>query len=302
MLKNAKAPRVVPVDENGIVRLDALEAMLKNIEGGALVSVMLANNETGVIQPVREIAEIVFRHGGYVHCDASQAVGKIPVDMMALGVDILTISAHKFGGPQGVGALIVKKGMGLSSLQKGGGQERGYRAGTENVAGIVGFGVALSRRHPPSFTKKNYRGIHLDGCNEEEGWPYSSAVRNSGHDVELRNKLEHAITSFAPGAVVFGEKANRLPNTSCIAMPGVSGETQVIDFDLKGFAVSSGAACSSGKVEVSHVLLAMGVEKELAASAIRVSLGYATAEAEIDAFIKAWQALYERTRGRRIAA
>lgn len=262
VLKNVLQPKIVPVDNDGIIRLDALEEILKKMESKALVSIMLANNETGVIQPVKEAAEIVCHYGGYVHCDASQAFGKIPVDMQALNVDMLTVSAHKCGGPQGVGALIVKKGIKLSALQKGGGQEKGLRAGTENVAGIAGFGVAAEKAGK------------MDGA--------------------LRDALEKNIKTFAPDAIIFGEKAQRLPNTSCIAMPGVSGETQVIDFDLKGFAVSSGAACSSGKVEISHVLLAMGVDEALASCAIRVSLSPMTKEFEVDAFIVAWKALYER--------
>lgn len=253
---------LIPVDERGVVSLTALEKMLACLEEKPLVSVMLANNETGVIQPVKEIAQLVYRHGGYMHCDASQALGKIPLDFTELNVDMMTLSAHKCGGALGAAALIIKKGMVLNPAQIGGGQESGYRAGTENVPAIAGFGVAAS---------------------------HAATVSS-----ELRDYLEREIATIAPDAIIFGKGAERLPNTSCIALPGMSGETQLIAFDLAGVAVSSGSACSSGKVGISHVLLAMGVDKTLAASAVRVSVGQGTTKEDIDAFLNVWKRNYDK--------
>jgi cysteine desulfurase len=252
--------RVAPVRSDGIVDLDALERL---IEPGALVSVMLANNETGVVQPVGEVARIAQAKGALLHCDAVQAVGKIPVDVAALGADLVTLSAHKLGGPQGVGALVARTE--IASLLRGGGQERGRRAGTENVPGIAGFGAAAA-------------AIDLgDG-------PRMAA---------LRDALEAELSGEA---VFFGREAARLPNTSCLATPGVKAETQVIALDLDGVMVSAGAACSSGKVRASHVLGAMGVAPELAGSAIRVSLGWTSTESDVDRFIAAWRRLLHRRR------
>lgn len=240
---------------------DDIRALGDEFEAGALVSVMLANNETGAIQPVAEIAQSVKAQGGLMHCDAVQAVGRMPVDFVALGVDLMSLSAHKIGGPQGVGALIVRDGVTLTSLLKGGGQERGARAGTENVAAIVGFGVAAEEaRILPDLAP-------------------------------LRDRIEAEL----PQAVVFAADGPRIPNTSCLAMPGVVAETQLMAFDLAGVMVSAGSACSSGKLARSHVLSAMGVADDFADCAIRVSLGWNSTEADVDAFIAAWRALYART-------
>jgi len=255
---------VIPVDENGVIRLDALRRILENVDGKALVSVMLANNETGVIQPIKEIAELVYRNGGYIHCDAAQALGKIKLNFNDLNVDMMTISAHKLGGPQGAAALIIKKGLVVAPFVKGGGQESGYRAGTENVAAIVGFGKAAELA--------------------DEIKP------------DLRDWLESEIKSYAPDAVIFGQNVARLPNTSYIAAGKMPSETQLIAFDLSGVAVSSGSACSSGKVSISHVLLAMGVSKEQAAMAIRVSLGKETTKEEISRFLEIWKKNYDKTK------
>lgn len=255
----------IPVDGNGLVNLSALESILKNGKGRALVSVMLANNETGVIQPMKKIAELVYRYNGFLHTDASQGFGKIPVSFNNLNVDMMTVSAHKFGGPQGVAALIIKKGIKLAAEITGGGQESGFRAGTENVAAIAGFGVSATINHQTS-------------------------------NINLRNYLESEIKSHAPDVVIFGENAERLPNTSCIAMPNMPSETQLISFDLEGIAVSSGSACSSGKVSVSHVLLAMGVDKKIASTAIRVSLGEENTKEEVDRFIQVWKNNYNRAK------
>ncbi len=261
----------IPVDSAGRLDLGALERLLAS-ERPALVSIMLANNETGVIQPVAAVAALARSCGALVHCDVVQAPGKLEVDLAALGADFLTLSAHKFGGPQGVGALVLGEGVEPAALLRGGGQERRRRAGTENVAGIVGFG----------------RACELVLCGTDE----PARVR------ALRDDLEARITALAPGARVFGREAERLPNTSCLAMPGVSNETQLIAFDLEGVAVSSGAACSSGKVGASHVLAAMGVPAAEARTAIRVSLGWASAAADVQRFIEAWGRLYARTRER----
>ncbi|HKX10565.1 MAG TPA: cysteine desulfurase family protein, partial [Stellaceae bacterium] len=268
----AAAPEatVIPVTSEGVVDLRELEAMLAADARPALVSIMLANNETGAIQPIAEIAAIARAHGALLHCDAIQGAGKIPVTMRALGADLMSISAHKLGGPQGVGALVVREGVTLGALQRGGGQERGRRAGTENLPGIVGLGAAAE-------------------VAAREGLP-SAAI------AELRDAAQAALTSVAPEARVFAKDAPRLPNTLCIGMPGVAASTQVMALDLAGVMVSAGAACSSGKVRRSHVLAAMGATPEDAESAIRVSLGWSTTAADIERLIDAWTALYRRTR------
>ena len=219
----AAAPDAVriPVDTEGRLDLAALERELARASP-VLVSVMLANNETGAIQPVREVVEVAHRHGARVHCDAVQAGGKLAIDIADLGVDFLTLSAHKFGGPQGVGVLVVRNGLEPDALLRGGGQERRWRPGTENLPGIVGFGRACEL------------------AMADADWRQRTAA--------LRDRLEARLTRLAPAARVFGCGAERLPNTSCITMPGVSNQTQLIEFDLAGIAVSTGSACSSGKV------------------------------------------------------
>lgn len=266
----------IPVDADGVVVVAVLEEMLAGSEEPAAVSVMLANNETGVIQPVAEIAAICQRNGAVFHCDAVQAPGRLGIDVRALGVDLLSLSAHKIGGPAGCGALIVRPGLPLRPGQRGGGQERGRRAGTENVLGIAGFGAAA-----------------------EAVFRLPDAARLA----LLRDRLERRLREACPSLRVFGDTAPRLPNTSCIAMPGMAAETQVIAFDLAGIAVSAGAACSSGKVIRSDVLTAMGVGGDLARSAIRVSLGWTSCEADVERFIQAWTDIYSRvaTLGERAA-
>ncbi len=260
---DVKGASHIPVDENGLVRLGALERMLKNVDGKVLVSVMLANNETGVIQPIHDIAKLVYQYGGYMHTDASQVLGKIALDFTALNVDMMTISGHKFGGPVGAAALIMKTGLHIKAQLLGGGQESGYRPGTENVPAIVGMAKAAELAMPASS--------------------------------ELRDYLEQEIKATAAEAMIFGENAGRLPNTTSIALPGMKAETQLINFDLAGIAVSAGSACSSGRVTTSHVLLAMGVEKDIAASAIRVSLGNNTTKEEVDSFLTVWKSNYNNT-------
>jgi cysteine desulfurase len=256
------------VDTDGVVDVAALESRLAADDAPALVSVMFANNETGVRQPVSEIVDVAHRHGALVHCDAVQAAGHIAIDMAALGLDLLTLSAHKMGGPQGVGALVLAPGVAITPRLRGGGQERGRRAGTENLPGIAGFGAAAEA--------------------------IDSAIDQGGDLANLRDALESRIKALAPGSSVLGAGASRLNNTSCITMPGVAAETQVVALDLAGFAVSAGAACSSGKVGPSHVLAAMGVDVETASTAIRVSLGANNDINEVERFVAAWRALYVR--------
>jgi cysteine desulfurase len=272
LLQAAPEAERIPVGSDGLVDLAALRVLLAADARPALVSVMLANNETGVVQPVREVAAIAHAHGALFHCDAVQAAGKIPVAVAEIGADLLTLSAHKIGGPAGIGALIVGGGVDLTPLLRGGGQERNRRAGTENLVGIAGFAAAAE----------------------------AGAVFEYDNVRKLRDGLEAAL---APDAVVIGAGAPRLPNTSAIAMPGVPAETQIIALDLDGVMVSAGAACSSGKVGPSHVLAAMGLPAEIADATIRVSLGWSTTEADIAHFIDAWTALRRRTnRAARVAA
>jgi cysteine desulfurase len=254
---------LLPVDGNGLVDVAALAAALAEAQR-PLVSVMLANNETGVIQPIAEIAAIVHAVGGLLHVDAVQAAGRIPIDMRALGADLMSLSSHKLGGPQGAGALIVRAGLNVTPVIRGGGQERGVRPGTENVAAIAGFGAAAEA---------------------VRGNLSANAARMSA----LRERIEAAITAATPDAVVFGVSAPRLPNTTLVAVPGIKAETALIAFDLNGIAVSSGSACSSGKVAASHVLAAMGVEPVLARGALRISLGPETSENEVESLLIAWK-------------
>jgi cysteine desulfurase len=264
------AAETIPVDANGVADLawlaTRLERLAAEMPGArALVSLHLANNETGVIQPVAEVAALAKRFGALVHSDAVQAAGKIAIDIEALGVDVLTISGHKLGGPKGIGAIVFRTGA-LELADKpmrGGGQERGWRAGTENVPGIVGFGMAAQLAAEAQV---------------------SEAERLS----DLRGRLEAGLLALAPQTAIFGRLAPRLPNTSAFATPGLVAETLLIKLDLAGVALSSGSACSSGKVKRSHVLDAMGIDPAMSAGALRASLGWTTCEAEIDQFLAAY--------------
>lgn len=271
------ADRVQPVGvtRDGVIDLDDLSRLVETHremepEASFMVSLMFANNETGALQPVAEAAALARENGGVLHCDAVQAAGKVPVDVGALGAHITSMSAHKIGGPQGVGALVL--GNGMASLRdvllSGGGQELRARSGTENVPGIVGFGRAaeIARRE----------------------------IARMGELAVLRDEAEQAIAARAPGAVIFSRDTARLPNTTCFAVPGMKAETLIIALDLAGIAVSAGSSCSSGKVEKSHVLQAMGVGDDLAAGAIRVSLGWNTTRDDIAAFIAAWSDVHDR--------
>lgn len=258
----------LPVDTNGLVDLGTLKALLEKAPAPALVSVMLANNETGVIAPVADVARLAKEFGARVHTDAVQAAGKMLIDFNTLGVDYLTLSSHKIGGPQGVGAIVTAPTAPLAPLITGGGQELGRRSGTENVAGIAGFGVAA-----------------LEALSD---------LADADRIAELRDRFEGAVCEIADNAVIIGTDAPRTANTSCIAMPGVKGETQVMHFDLNGICLSSGSACSSGKVKVSHVLSAMGYADDVANASIRVSLGRLSEPAHVDRLIDAWKSLYDR--------
>ena len=259
---------LAPVGSTGVLDFEAFEALLARDSSPTVVAVMAANNETGVIQPVAEAAGIAHAHGAVLHCDAIQAAGKIAVDFAALGADYLSLSAHKLGGPQGIGALVLAQGAALEPLIAGGGQERGLRAGTENVAAIAGFGTAAE--------------IALAELEIFAGL------------APWRDGAEKRMTAIAPSARIIGEGAPRLPNTSCLTMPGGASETLVMALDLAGIAISAGSACSAGKVMRSHVLEAMGLSQAEAGSAIRVSLGWRTEAGDIDRLVEAWSDIHER--------
>lgn len=252
----------LPVDDLGQIRLDELRTLLQRSTSPALISVMLVNNETGVIQPVREIVELARTHNALVHTDAVQALGKMPVNFGLLGCDLMTISAHKLGGPVGAGALIIRDGLAFGVQIHGGGQELRRRAGTENAAAIAGFAAAAG---------ESLMDLSI-----------------------LRSRLEAELEACSPGIQIFGKAAERVGNTSCFAVPGLSADTALISLDLDGVAVSSGSACSSGKVARSHVLDAMGVPPEIARAAIRVSLGWSSTDQDIETFIGAWRRIVDR--------
>jgi cysteine desulfurase len=254
---------LVPIDHNGLVDMQGLEMLLTEDEEPALVCVMAANNETGVLQPMAEITELAHRHGALVHCDAVQAVGKIPVDIVACGIDYLALSGHKFGGPQGIGALVRRGKSPLSSFITGGGQEHGFRAGTENVAAIAGLGVAAR--------------IAADTLDEK-----------LARLKRYRDALEIGIKALSPATTIFCEEAPRLPNTSNFTLPGVRSDRQLMALDLAGVSVSAGSACSAGKVEPSHVLDSMGVDPEISTTALRVSFGWSSEAADVERFLDAW--------------
>jgi cysteine desulfurase len=275
----ASAVTRLPVDRSGAIDLAALERAFRthdHASGAPYLALMLANNETGVIHPVAEAAAIAKAHGGYVLCDAVQALGRTKPDIAALGVDFLSLSAHKIGGPQGAGALVLAdESVRPAPLLTGGGQERRRRAGTENVAAIAGFGIAArSATH------------HL---------------MDVGRLAELRDRLERELLAVSPEARIVGAGAERLPNTTLFAVPGLAAETLVIAFDLEGIAVSAGSACSSGKVASSHVLEAMGEPPEIARAGIRVSLTAEARAGDVERFIAAWRVIHSRMHRSRAA-
>ena len=258
----------LPVDNNGLLDLDVLEARLQEVEAPALISVIWVHNETGVIQPMDKIADLAKKYGAILHTDASQAFGKVEIDILKHGFDMVTVSSHKIGGPQGVGALIVKDGLEFAPFIVGGGQEKFRRAGTENVAGIAGFGVAAELAVKEM---SEYRKL-----------------------ADLRDKIQNAILDHASNAVIFSKDVERSSNTLMFAVPDMNADATVIALDLEGIAVSSGSACSSGKVSPSRSLQAMGVSEELAKCSIRVSLGWSTKPEDADAFIDSWKKIYDR--------
>jgi cysteine desulfurase len=265
VLANADGADRISVTRDGVIDLADLARKIADTPV-ALVSVMLANNETGAIQPIAEIAKIVHAAGALLHVDAVQAFGKLPFKLRELDADLMTVSAHKIGGPTGVGALILEdRAVGLAALFRGGGQESGRRAGTENVAGIAGFGAAVDAAMVARRT-------------------------DMARIAALRERLEAGLRQTA-GLTVFAVNVSRLPTTTLFTVPGLRAETAVIGFDLAGIAVSSGSACSSGKVQPSHVLQAMGFSPNVARGAIRLSLGWTTTEADIDRCLEAWRSL-----------
>jgi len=261
----------IPVDKGGLIDLQALRLQLMQGKGRVLLSVMAVNNETGVVQKLVEIAALLRSEGGegaLLHVDAVQAVGRVPVSFRDLGADYMTISAHKLGGPQGAGALIVKDGAPLAPLVDGGGQELGRRSGTENVAAIAGFGAAVD----------TLRDVASEMCRL----------------ASLRDRFEGELARAVPDIVIFGAAAERVANTSNFAVPDLAAETALIALDLDGVAVSSGSACSSGKVKPSHVLAAMGVGENLARCGLRVSFGWTSREEDVDAALSSLRRLIER--------
>ncbi|HVT56565.1 MAG TPA: cysteine desulfurase family protein [Xanthobacteraceae bacterium] len=268
---SADKTETIPVDGSGVVNLAALEMMLtehKNARRKPFVSAMAANNETGVVQPLGEIAQLVHAAEGVFHVDAVQIVGRYPFDLETSGADLISISSHKLGGPQGAGAMIARDAdTRIPPLLRGGGQERGTRAGTENVAAIAGFGAA----------------------SEEAA---TALAEEASRLASLREQMENGIRTILPSAVVFSEAALRVPNTTCFAVPTMSAETALIAFDLASVAVSSGSACSSGKVAASETLKAMNVDSELAKCAIRVSTGWSTTKADIARFLEVFARVY----------
>jgi cysteine desulfurase len=260
---------LLPVDESGIVSPDALRDALS--EDTALVSIMHANNEIGTIQPIAELARIARDHRAVFHTDAVQSAGKIPIDVKALGVDVLSISAHKFYGPKGVGALWSRRGLRLQSPLTGGKQERGRRAGTENVAGIVGMGVAAREAIAKMFSE----GARLG---------------------PLRDRLETSILARVPGTARNGAREPRVPNTTNISFDRTEAESLLIALDLEGIAVSTGSACSSGTLEPSHVLKAMGLPTHRTQNSIRFSLGTTNTEEDIDRVVAVLPGIVDKLR------
>jgi len=269
---------MIPVTGRGVVDLTALHALLQRDQGEnfspTLVSVMLVNNETGVIQPLDDIVTLAHAHGAYVHVDAVQAIGKIPVSFRDLGVDLMTVSAHKCGGPQGIGALMAREGLPLAPQMHGGRQELGRRAGTESPLLVAGFAAAVERAVGELMT--------------QDSWPMDKP--------SWQQTFESRIKAIAPDVVIFGEHALRVPTTSCFAAPGFSSESQIMALNWDDVYISAGAACSSGKIRPSHVLRAMGVAEDLARCAVRVSWGYATTFDAIEHCLASWERAYQRRR------
>ncbi len=261
--KSDKTVHVLPVDREGVVKTVALEDTLKHCEGKALVSIMAVNNETGVIQPIKKIASLCRQYGAEFHCDAVQALGKIDMKDIADNADYISLSGHKVGGPMGIGALVYNHHRVLTKQVFGGGQERRRRAGTENVSGIAGFAAAVFQSEKERSDKQT---LWL-------GW---------------QKDLQNHVHEICPRAVIVGENVSRVSQTLQIVLPGVSAQKQLMFMDMKGISVSSGAACSSGSVQPSHVLLAQGYG-ELADNAIRISWGHSTKAEDIATLMTTWE-------------
>ncbi len=269
VLRSVSNPYIIPVNRDGVIEITELEKALHMLKGEkVLVSIMMANNETGVIQPVKKIAKIVHEFGAIYHTDAAQGIGKIDVNIEELGVDLLTLSAHKFGGIAGSGVLIFRKDLKIDPIIHGGKQEKGLRAGTENVVAIAGLSSALC--DIPRLLSK-VKEIEM-----------------------LRNKLEHEILNLVKDVGIFGKDSNRLSNTSCIYMPKVKSDVQLMSFDLSSISIGNGSACSSGKIEPSHVLQAMGATREQMECSIRISIGYNTTFQDIEKIINCWYSIYRK--------
>ena len=273
VLEAAPDADIVPVTTGGVVDPDALTALLSTGKPPSLLSIMLVNNETGIIQPVAELARMAraIHPKIFIHVDAAQAVGRIPVDFPALQADYMSLSAHKIGGPQGVGALVIAPGARPARLLRGGGQEKRQRAGTENIAGIAGFGAAAA---DALASLDNFAALALH-----------------------RDRLEQSIRAIDPRVVIF-DSGPRVANTSLIALPGIPANTQLMIMDMEGIAVSSGSACSSGSVQPSHVLAAMRQPDNVVSNALRISMGWATMPGDIDRFVTAWMVMQGRVKNR----
>jgi len=265
---------IIPVTPSGTIDLNALETLLKDNKT-SLVSTMLVNNETGIIQPIKAISDLVHKHGALLHVDGVQAAGRVAIDAPAMGIDFLTLSAHKLGGPQGVGALCLGLCGITPTLLHGGGQEKSARAGTENVAGIAGFGKAADL----AMTEIEHYQSRLTALREH----LESTLKQSKH------------------VKIYGQSAPRVANTTLLSLPGLSSETLLMNFDLEGIAISNGSACSSGKVEPSHVLKAMNEPKITASGALRISMGWDTKPEDIETFLTAWNKIYTRMESKILA-
>ncbi len=263
VLQSAPHAEIIPVTRDGLIDVDAYKELLEQSPAPAIVSIMYVNSETGVIQPIKELAELAHAKGALFHTDAVQAAGRFDLDINDIDVDYISLSAHKMAGPQGVGAVVYKKGVELSRFMMGGGQEKNCRAGTHNTAGIAGMGLAAK------LAKEN--------------------IEHYTEVQKLRDHLESEIHKISNKAVIYGEGAPRVANTCNVGLSGVPAQTQMMQLDLSGIAVSSGSACSSGSFKPSHVLTAMGVSDEDAKSALRISLGWATTSDEINRFLDAWK-------------
>lgn len=267
-LPNFKNLDIIPLDENGLIDEDKLTTLLEEKERISLISCMHVSNETGTIQDIDTIAKIAHSKGALLHCDATQSAGRIPVDMKKSSIDFLTLSSHKLGGPQGVGALALGLCGQTPTLLTGGGQEKSARAGTENVAGIASFGAAA-----------NAALNNLETYQKLSIW---------------RDKLEQGLKEAAPQTIIHGENTNRVANTCFFSLPGANAQSLLMALDLEGIAISNGSACSSGSVKPSETLKAMGLNQEITTSALRVSMGWATTEHDIDTFLAAWNKITDR--------